>query len=75
MNTATHRRWMIVLLLAPALLWLVGLVILPHVELLLLSHGAVVVGAWALAAALPQFRCAAAWRPPPRGGSAAAGSP
>ena len=36
-DVATHRRWMLGLLLAPALLWLGGLVVLPHVELLLLS--------------------------------------
>ena len=36
-DAATHRRWMLVLLLAPALLWLGGLVVLPHVELALLS--------------------------------------
>src|SRR5476649_474371 len=36
--TATwHRRLILALLLAPALLWLVGLIILPHVDLALLS--------------------------------------
>jgi spermidine/putrescine transport system permease protein len=32
-----HRRLILLLLLAPALLWLVGLIILPHVDLALLS--------------------------------------
>ncbi|MBU4518695.1 MAG: ABC transporter permease, partial [Gammaproteobacteria bacterium] len=56
MNDATaHRRWMLGLLLAPALLWLVGLVILPHVELLLLSLQARV-GPGEYAASLDQYR-------------------
>ncbi|MBA4267095.1 MAG: ABC transporter permease, partial [Comamonadaceae bacterium] len=37
MSESTHRRFFVWVLLAPALLWLLGLVILPHVELLLLS--------------------------------------
>ena len=37
MSEPTHRRFLLGLLLAPALMWLLGLVILPHVELLLLS--------------------------------------
>ena len=37
MNTTLSRRFGLALLLAPALLWLVGLVVLPHVELLMLS--------------------------------------
>lgn len=37
MNATVQRRWLLGLLLAPALLWLFGLVILPHIELLLLS--------------------------------------
>lgn len=37
MSERSHRRFFLGLLLAPALLWLVGLVVLPHVELLLLS--------------------------------------
>jgi spermidine/putrescine transport system permease protein len=37
MNTARPTRWMLWLLLAPALLWLVGLIVLPHLELGVLS--------------------------------------
>jgi spermidine/putrescine transport system permease protein len=37
MTGSTPSRWMLGLLLAPALLWLFGLVILPHIELLVLS--------------------------------------
>jgi spermidine/putrescine transport system permease protein len=33
----THARLMLMLLLAPALLWLVGLILLPHLELAVLS--------------------------------------
>ncbi len=36
-STSPNRRWMLALLLAPAMLWLCGLVILPHVELAVLS--------------------------------------
>jgi spermidine/putrescine transport system permease protein len=36
-NSRTQARLMLLLLLAPALLWLVGLVVLPHVELGILS--------------------------------------
>ncbi|MBS0449586.1 MAG: ABC transporter permease [Proteobacteria bacterium] len=37
MNRSRHARLMLGLLLAPALLWLVGLIVLPHVELAVLS--------------------------------------
>jgi spermidine/putrescine transport system permease protein len=37
MTNSPQRPWMLGLLLAPAFLWLFGLVILPHVELLMLS--------------------------------------
>lgn len=37
MNARLSRRFGLALLLAPALLWLLGLVVLPHVELLVLS--------------------------------------
>ncbi|WP_066272698.1 ABC transporter permease [Hydrogenophaga palleronii] len=37
MSARSHHRFLLGLLLAPALLWLVGLVVLPHLELLLLS--------------------------------------
>ena len=37
MTASWHRRLILLLLLAPALLWLVGLIILPHVDLALLS--------------------------------------
>ena len=36
-GAGSYRRLLLVLLLAPALLWLVGLIILPHVQLALLS--------------------------------------
>ena len=36
-DTASHWRLALLLLLAPALLWLVGLIVLPHVELAVLS--------------------------------------
>jgi len=36
-SAALHARLLLALLLAPALLWLVGLIVLPHVELALLS--------------------------------------
>jgi spermidine/putrescine transport system permease protein len=35
--TSWHRRLLLALLLAPALLWLVGLIILPHLDLAVLS--------------------------------------
>jgi len=54
-DVATQRRWMLGLLLAPALLWLGGLVILPHAELLLLSLQARV-GPGEYAASLDQYR-------------------
>jgi len=37
MPTGRHTRLMLALLLAPALLWLLGLIVLPHVELGILS--------------------------------------
>lgn len=37
MAEARHARLMLALLLAPALLWLLGLIVLPHVELAVLS--------------------------------------
>src|SRR3990167_8675447 len=55
MSTATHRRFLLGVLLAPALLWLLGLVILPHVELLVLSLQARV-GPGEYAASLDQYR-------------------
>lgn len=55
MSAATHRRFLLGVLLAPALLWLLGLVILPHVELLFLSLQARV-GPGEYAASLDQFR-------------------
>ena len=54
-DIATHRRWMLAFLLAPALLWLGGLVVLPHVELALLSLQARV-GPGEYAFSLNQFR-------------------
>ena len=36
---ALGARLALALLLAPALLWLVGLIVLPHVDLALLSNG------------------------------------
>ena len=55
MDVATHRRWMLLFLLAPALLWLGGLVVLPHVELALLSLQARV-GPGEYAPSLAQYR-------------------
>ena len=55
MDTTAHRRWMLALLLAPALLWLVGLLVLPHVELALLSLQARV-GPGQYAFSLDQYR-------------------
>ena len=55
MSERSHRRFFLGLLLAPALLWLVGLVVLPHVELLLLSLQARV-GPGEYAASLDQYR-------------------
>ena len=36
-HAAPQTRLLLLLLLAPALLWLIGLIVLPHVELALLS--------------------------------------
>ena len=54
-EVATHRRWMLAFLLAPALLWLGGLVVLPHIELAMLSLQARV-GPGEYAASLNQYR-------------------
>ena len=51
----THTRWMLALLLAPALIWLLGLVVLPHVELAWLSLQARV-GPGEYAFSLDQYR-------------------
>lgn len=50
-----HTRWMLALLLAPALIWLLGLVVLPHVELAWLSLQARV-GPGEYAFSLDQYR-------------------
>lgn len=55
MELTSPRRWMLALLLAPALLWLGALVVLPHVELLLLSLQARV-GPGEYAYSLEQYR-------------------
>jgi spermidine/putrescine transport system permease protein len=55
MDTTPPRRWMLALLLAPALLWLGALVILPHIDLLVLSLQARV-GPGEYAASLDQYR-------------------
>jgi spermidine/putrescine transport system permease protein len=50
-STATRNRIALALLLAPALVWLVGLIVLPHVELAVISLRARVaprVYAWSL---------------------------
>ncbi len=55
MSESTHRQFFLGVLLAPALLWLLGLVVLPHVELLVLSLQART-GPGEYAASLDQYR-------------------
>lgn len=55
MEASPPRRWMLALLLAPALLWLGALVVLPHIDLLLLSLQARV-GPGEYAFSLDQYR-------------------